>query len=144
MSSAHVPAASPRKPAAIAGWLLVGFTAAVLVVAGISAYSMWDASEPSEAAWSLALLPWLAGPAAICALLARRAGSEPEAWAFLGAEAALVASTVCLWLVLIFIRPDPQNGIAMMAFPLLQFALLPAYVLGVRVVLRRRAAQNVS
>ena len=53
---------------------------------------------------------------------------------------AAVCSTVWLWTMLI-LKPDAQNGIAMVFFPVIQFAALLAYtlmVLAITFFLRRR------
>jgi len=42
-------------------------------------------------------------------------------------EALVVGSTILLWFHLIVVAPDAQNGIAMMFFPLLQYAAVALF-----------------
>jgi hypothetical protein len=126
----------PRQAVIISRWLLILFAGSVLVFVAATAYHVWDAEEPLDVLWTLVLLPWIAGPAVIPTMLVAWARSRAEAWSLVGIEAAVVISAVALWAVLIVIKPDAQNGIALLAFPLIQFALLPALVLGVRALVR--------
>lgn len=114
----------PPAPAPLAKWLLIVFAVGVL------AFRLWNADALDVVFLSFAFLPWITGPAALAALLIVRAKSGVEAWFFFGAEVAAVCSTVWLWTMLI-LKPDAQNGIAMMFFPAVQFAALLAYALSV-------------
>jgi hypothetical protein len=44
-------------------------------------------------------------------------------------EALIIGSTIWLWFHLIVVAPDAQNGIAMMAFPVLQYAAVALFFL---------------
>lgn len=114
----------PREPAPLAKWLLIVFAV------GILAFDLWNADALDVVFLSFAFLPWIAGPAALARLLVARAKSSVEAWFFLGAEVAAVCSTMWLWTMLI-LKPDAQNGIAMVFFRVVQFAVLLAYALSV-------------
>jgi hypothetical protein len=124
----------PREPAPLAKWLLIVFSVGVL------AFNLWNADALDVVFLSFAFLPWIVGPAALAALFVARAKSSVEAWFLFGAEVAVVCSTVWLWTMLI-LKPDAQNGIAMVFFPAVQFAALLAYALSVLAIaffLRRR------
>ena len=96
-------------------WTLVAFTASMF------AFNLWKADAWDVIVLGVAFLPWLVGPAAIAAYLAKRAPNGWVAWAFVVVEIAVAASTIALWSDLL-LHPDAQNGIAMMFFPALQFA----------------------
>ncbi len=79
-------------------------------------------------------LPWIVGPAALAAFfVARTWTTAREKWAFVLAEAGVVASTAWLWINL-QMHPDAQNGIAMFLFPVVQFAAVLAFALVVTLV----------
>ena len=77
-----------------------------------------------------AFVPWIVGPTAIVALLAVRSTSRRRAWSHLGAEVVVVGSSAVLW-VWLFLRPDAQNGIAIVVFPVVQYAGVLLWCLGV-------------
>lgn len=136
----------PREPAAIAKWLLVAYAAGVLVLLGVPAVIALSAGYPDVILSSVPILAWIVGPAALAALLAARAKSTAEAWLFVGAESAGVASTAWLSAVL-FLSTGSQNaqsGIALLILPLIQWAAVLPYasaVIGTALILRNRSAR---
>lgn len=95
---------------------------------GLILFLLWGADAPDSVFLSFIFLPWIVGPAALAAFGARRSTSEGGAWAFFILEAVIVASTILFWTYLIVIAPDAQNGIAMMFFPLFQYAAVLVFV----------------
>jgi hypothetical protein len=97
------------RPSSAALWLGLAYAAAVALVL---------VKGSAEAVW---FLPWIVGPAAVAAFGVRFSPSPRAAWAFFAFEAAVIGSTAWLWVDLLIIAPDAQNGIAMMLFPGVQF-----------------------
>lgn len=144
MAQTPSPPAYTIEPAAIARWLLIIYAVGVLALLEVPAISAWRGGQADLLVWSLPLLAWIVGPAALGAVLVRRAKSRVEAWLFVGAEVAAVGSVVWLGIVLFLAKPDAQNGIAMILFPAVQYAVLLSYtsgVLGTVLFLRSRSSQ---
>lgn len=122
------------KPAILAKWMLIVFSA------GMLASNIWDADVIAVALLRFAFLPWIVGPSAVAALLTIRTTSRIQAWCFFVGEIAAVCSTAWLWIILI-IEPDAQNGITIMLFPIVQFTALLLYastVMAIALFIRRR------
>ena len=90
---------------------------------------LWGADAPDVVLLSLLFLPWIVGPAWLAAIGATLSPSETGARAFLAFEALIISSTILLWFHLIVIAPDAQNGIAMILFPVLQYAAVALFFL---------------
>jgi hypothetical protein len=105
----------------VAKWLGLAYAGALAL------FLLWAADAPEAVLFSLFVLPWIVGPAALAAGGAALSPSRGEARAFLILEALVVGSTILLWFHLIVVAPDAQNGIAMMFFPLLQYAAVALF-----------------
>ncbi len=90
---------------------------------------LWGADAPDVVLLSFLFLPWIVGPAGLAAIGAKLSPSEGGAWAFLIVEALIIGSTIWLWFHFIVVAPDAQNGIAMMFFPVLQYAAVALFFL---------------
>lgn len=75
---------------------------------------------------SFVATPWIVGPAAVAALLVWCARTKGIAWLFVSAEAAMIVSTVVSEIVL-FLKPDAQNGLSTLIFPIFQLAALQIF-----------------
>ena len=114
---------SKLEPAAVSKWLGLAYTG------GIAAFSLWGADAPDVVLLSFLFLPWIVGPVWLAAIGATLSLSESGARAFLLFEGLIMSSTILLWFHLIVIAPDAQNGIAMMLFPILQYAAVALFFL---------------
>lgn len=135
-----------REPAVTARWLLIVYAAGVLALVGVPAFLAWADGEADMILWSLPIFAWIAGPAALAARLVVRDQSRVEAWLFVGAEVAVIASTVWLCITLYLDRghQNAQSGVAILFLPLAQLALLLSYasgVIGTALIVRRRSAR---
>lgn len=76
----------------------------------------------------LIVIPWIVGPAGIAALCAKASKTGAGTTAFVFFEAAIIASTAFVWIDLILIHRDAQNGIAMGVFvPLYQYGAVAIF-----------------
>jgi hypothetical protein len=107
---------SELDPTAVSKWLGLAYAGGVIL------FMIWGADAPDVALLSLLFFPWIVGPAGLAAIGAKLSPSEGGAWAFLILEALIIGSTIWLWFHLIVVAPDAQSGIAMMLFPVLQYA----------------------
>jgi hypothetical protein len=105
---------------------MIAITALALFAAAILAFLLSQASSWRIAATALPAMLWLLLPAAIPAVLARRAATPGAARAYLAIELAAIGSTLLLWAYLLLVERDPQSAIAGFLFPVLQ---LPAVAL---------------
>lgn len=123
-------------PVVMSKWLGLAYAG------GIILFLLWGADAPDVVLLSFLFLPWMVGPAALAALGAKQSASEGGAWAFFMLEAGIIGSTIWLWFDLVVIAPDAQNGIAMMFFPVRQYAaVLIFFVLAVVLGWRSRPAE---
>ncbi|MFN3389799.1 MAG: hypothetical protein ACK40O_12810 [Allosphingosinicella sp.] len=108
------------NPVSAAKWLGLAYAGFVTV------FLLWGAGAADVLLLTLASIPWITGPVALAAFGVKELEGTGGAWVFLILEAVLVASTAWLWIYLIMIAPDAQNGIAMLLFPAGQYGLVIA------------------
>jgi hypothetical protein len=100
----------------MAKWLGLAYAGVVIL------FLLRGADGPLVALGSLVFLPWLVGPAGIAAFVAKRSNSKGGAWAFFILETLIIGSTIWLWIEVTLIAPDAQSGIAIILFPVFQYA----------------------
>jgi hypothetical protein len=114
---------SELNPTAVSKWLGLAYAGGVIL------FLLWNADAPDVVLLSFLFLPWIIGPAGLAAIGAKLSLSKGGAWAFLFLEMLIIGSTIWLWFHLIVVAPDAQNGIAMMFFPVLQYAAVAVFFL---------------
>jgi len=116
-------AADARTLSRIAGWLALGY---FLTVAGLQ---FWDLIREGEAdlfLLSLFVIPWLASPIAIAAVLAGASPTRLGAGIFLLLELGLILSIILVFVDGAFIHPSSTAGIALLVWPLIQLIAIIA------------------
>jgi len=109
------------QPRVISMWLGLAYAGGVIL------FLLWGADAPEVVLLDFQFLPWIVGPAAFAAGGSDLSPSEGGAWAFLILEALIIGSTIWVWFYLIVIEPDAQNGVAMILFPILQYAAVAVF-----------------
>lgn len=117
----------PISPATLSKWPALAFGLAIGFIL------LWKPHTSGAALFGLVTTSWVVGPAWLSALGVRYASSRVATWAFLGAEWLVIASTAWLWVYLVAVAPDAQNGIALIIFPILQYAAVTLVFLVVAV-----------
>lgn len=93
----------------------------------------------------LLFVPWIVGPAGLSAMMAGSSPAREWTSAAFTLEALIVGSTIWYWYHLNVLAPDAQNPIAMMVFPVLQYAAVALFFLVALLVdwrARRAAGSN--
>jgi hypothetical protein len=123
-----------RTPKSLAKWFALSFSIAALCCQLITA------DAPDVVILGMIFLPWIVGPVLLAAFLVRYASSTWGSWAILMIEVTVIGSTIALWIYL-WMHADAQNGIAMLLFPVVQFAgVLGAFliIIAVSAMIERR------
>jgi predicted membrane protein len=123
-----------RTPKSLAKWIALSFSIAALC------YQLISADALDVVILSVIFLPWIVGPVLLAAFLVRYASSTWESWSILVTEVTVIGSTIALWIYL-WMNSDAQNGIAMLLFPVVQFAgVIGAFliILAVSAMIERR------
>ena len=120
---------SPR-PSTLAKFLLAAYAIALVSLALLNGEQAWLMVPQVLAA------AWMASPAALAALLVSQAPNDlVRSWGGLALEAMVVASTA--WVIYGLVQHrDPQNGLAFIWLPLVQFACVGVGSLGLYYVSR--------
>jgi hypothetical protein len=134
-SPAKLRAMKGLHPTAMATWLGLAYAGVVIL------FLLRGADGPLVALGSLIYLPWFVGPAGVAAYVAKRSTTKGGAWAFFILDMLIIGSTIWLWIDLT-VAPDAQSGIAIMLFPLFQFAaVFVFFVLALGLGWRSRPAE---
>lgn len=81
------------------------------------------ADSPGVAAAQLLVAPWIMGPAIVSAWQSATSENTKKRRGYFAAMSAAIVSTA-LYGAWLMVHPDPQNGIGMLLFPIVQFGAL--------------------
>ena len=101
---------------------------AAICTLAVFGFLVTGADSPSVAFAQLLVAPWIMGPAIVAAWQSATSENRKKRCGYFIAMLAAIVSTALYWAWLL-VNPDPQNGIGMMLFPIVQFgALVPCVV----------------
>lgn len=101
----------------------IAVAVAAICTLALFGFLVTGADSPGVAAAQLLAAPWIMGPAIVAAWQSATSENRKKRRGYFIAMLAAIVSTALYWAWLL-INPDPQNGIGMMLFPIVQFGAL--------------------